>query len=180
MVVDPMNPAHIYAAGYVQGTDGLTETVWRTWDAGEHWSSIASPGYHGLAFDAASTNIVYGLRTGLYKSTDGGLTWNPTQLRRVHSVTADPTVPGVVYAVAPADSAFLISELLTYPHRNLSGSITGDSRRLRHPLSLIPRLNAWKPTTAGFRPQSALLPVQKADRFRSAPSARAATEIFCP
>ena len=72
------------------------------------------------------------------------------------------------------------SELLTYPHRNLSGSITGDNRRLRHPLSLIPRLNAWKPTAAWFRPQSALLPVQKADRFRSAPSARAGIGNCCP
>jgi hypothetical protein len=38
----------------------------------------------------------------------------------------------------------------------------------RNLLSLRPRLNAWKPTAARFRPQSAFFPLKKADRFRSA------------
>ncbi|MDQ3920287.1 MAG: SBBP repeat-containing protein, partial [Acidobacteriota bacterium] len=75
IVVDPTNAQVIYA-----GTDG--GGVWKSLDGGSTWgpTTLNTPGTVGdnsMAIDPASTQTVYAVLAGqLFKTTDGGATWN--------------------------------------------------------------------------------------------------------
>ncbi len=98
IVVDPLHPSRIYAAG-VNGSGG--DTFFTSLDAGRTWSSTSAPPAAALALDPTSTNVLYLLAFlggGLYKSEDSGQTWTPTQLENVTAIAADPSVTGVIFA----------------------------------------------------------------------------------
>jgi len=87
VAVDPTTNNIMYAGAATGG-------VWKTMDGGMSWQSVsdflAGMGVSDIIVSPANSNIIYvatgdkdGYNTpsiGLYKSIDGGLTWNPTGL----------------------------------------------------------------------------------------------------
>ena len=86
--------------------------VWRSRDGGLHWKAVALPGNDILdilsgtqfAFDAATPQTIYlaGAFAGVFKSTDGGVTWSLTGSTPVDAdtvtVAVDPQDPRVLLA----------------------------------------------------------------------------------
>ena len=128
--IDPSNPNIIYVAamGALWG-DSEDRGVYKTEDGGKTWKKIlyvnATTGCSELVMDPTNPKIVYaafwefrrtaysfssgGLNSALYKSTDGGLTWQKLQnglpkgkLGRI-AVTVAPANPDIVYAVLEAE-----------------------------------------------------------------------------
>ena len=97
-IIDPQNPGTLYinAAG----------SILKTIDAAAHWSGLGAPSVALLAVDPTNSSTLYGTinNTLLLKSTDGGVTWNPsgdsipTQCAGSPSLVIDPNNPGTLYA----------------------------------------------------------------------------------
>ena len=100
----PANPATLYTASGSQ--------IWKTTDAGSTWAMVSQFGSNvsvaGLAVDPTTSSTVYaGTSTlGIFKSTDGGLTWTainngiptlPDGSIRVGRVWVGPTAPNVIF-----------------------------------------------------------------------------------
>lgn len=70
--------------GWIQMNDGQNSTIRRTYDGGNTWMNIAFQSPRGpMAFASATTGYITYNGAGvqgcnLYKSTDGGFTWNNT------------------------------------------------------------------------------------------------------
>jgi photosystem II stability/assembly factor-like uncharacterized protein len=109
--------ANVYYAGAASGG------IWKTVDAGIHWSpifdneSISSVG--ALAVAPSNPNIVWAgtgepwirshisIGNGLYKSTDAGRTWThsgPDSASRTGRIVIDPANPDVVFVAAQGHS----------------------------------------------------------------------------
>ncbi len=128
--IDPTNPNIIYVAalGALWG-DSENRGVYKTEDGGKTWNKIfyvnATTGCSELVLDPSNPKIIYaafwefrrtaysfssgGLNSALYKSIDGGLTWQKLQnglpkgqLGRI-AVTVAPSNPAIVYAVLEAE-----------------------------------------------------------------------------
>lgn len=83
--VDPSNPNTIYLGAPAGG-------IWKSIDNGATWSPLTDElpqiGVSGIAVDYSNSNVIYiatgdkdagdSYSVGVYKSIDGGLTWNPT------------------------------------------------------------------------------------------------------
>lgn len=83
--VDPSNPNTIYLGAPAGG-------IWKSIDNGTTWTPLTDElpqiGVSGIAVDYSNSNVIYiatgdkdagdSYSVGVYKSTDGGLTWNPT------------------------------------------------------------------------------------------------------
>jgi hypothetical protein len=79
VAVDPESPSTIYVTGTVYWGDPAAQywTMLRSVDGGASW--IAGPKLPGVAFlvpDPRNAGTVYSGGRGVYKSTDGGTTWN--------------------------------------------------------------------------------------------------------
>lgn len=106
VVIDPVTPSIVYAAG--QG-------LFKSMDGGDSWLTIALPnnGYIAhLSIDPVNPSVLYGvvfgsggIGNGVYKSTDGGINWslansglpqmdNSLQLS---PVAIDPVTPATLY-----------------------------------------------------------------------------------
>lgn len=93
--------------------------MWKSTDAGATWNtntnSLEVLGCSDLAINPTNTNIMYlatgdidagdTYATGVLKSTDGGLTWNPTSLawavsaqRRIGRLLINPLNPNILFA----------------------------------------------------------------------------------
>ncbi|NJB84569.1 photosystem II stability/assembly factor-like uncharacterized protein [Lewinella marina] len=124
IVVHPHNPDHVYVAvqGAVHG-DSEDRGIYRSTDGGQHWERLfyvdATTGAADLSMDPTNPRILYagmwdhrrypwtvrsgGPGSGLYKSTDGGNSWNrlteglPDTLGKV-AVSVSPANPDRVYA----------------------------------------------------------------------------------
>jgi len=104
---------------YYMGTAG--GGVWKTEDYGHHWKNISDKYFKtgnigALAISPSDPNVIYvgtgdsGPRNtvmidegGMYRSTDGGKTWNLMGLEKTHIISwilVDPHNPDVVYAAA--------------------------------------------------------------------------------
>ncbi len=98
IVVDPLHPDRIYAAG-VNFSGG--DTFFTSLDAGQTWSSASAPQTATLALDASSSVLyLLGLPDGgVYRSFDSGQTWIPTPFAENGlAIVADPNVTGLIYA----------------------------------------------------------------------------------
>ena len=83
--VDPSNPNTIYLGSPAGG-------IWKSTNNGSTWTPLTDElpqiGVSGIAVDYSNSNTIYiatgdkdagdSYSVGVYKSTDGGLTWNPT------------------------------------------------------------------------------------------------------
>jgi photosystem II stability/assembly factor-like uncharacterized protein len=129
ILVDPKdsNTAMVCATGHLFD-DSPDRGVYRTKDAGKTWDKVlyvaADTGCSDLAMDAGTPTVVYaamwqfrrtpsfftsgGPKSGLFKSTDGGTTWQPVRkglpsgdLGRIALAPA-PSKPGLIYATVEA------------------------------------------------------------------------------
>ncbi len=114
ITVDPNNENIWYAGAPAGG-------IWKSIDAGSNWTSLFSGflqiGVSGIAVDPNNSDIIYistgdddaadSYSIGVFKSTDGGLTWNETGLNPTaigsgisfltNEITIDPTNSNVIW-----------------------------------------------------------------------------------
>ena len=111
LAIDPANPATLYA-----GTSGW---VFKSTDGGGNWSPSnigltatsdnaldALVNINALAIDPVNTATLYaGTYGGVFKSTDGGVSWNPANtgltVKSVLILTISPADPSTLYAGTP-------------------------------------------------------------------------------
>jgi len=134
ILIDPVNPDIVYAG--VLGAlwnDSEDRGVYKTSDGGKTWKKLLyvnpSSGCADMAMDPENNSVIYatmwdfrrqaytfrsgGLGSGIYKSTDGGETWNKIQnglpdkpLGRI-AISVSPVKPYYLYAVVESEkSAF--------------------------------------------------------------------------
>ncbi len=98
-VENPME-LHFYgiqAAGemvYIAGEQGL---LLGSTDGGTHFTTLASPyegSYFGLTTDTAGNIVVFGLRGNVYRSGDGGQSWDPVETGIPVSLSAGVRLAG--------------------------------------------------------------------------------------
>ncbi|MGC2499357.1 MAG: hypothetical protein WA374_16535 [Acidobacteriaceae bacterium] len=109
---EPGNP-NVYYAGAASGG------VWKSFDGGDHWYPIFdkedAQSIGSIAIAPSAHNVVWvgtgetwirsdvSLGDGIYKSIDGGLTWQHMGLEktgRIGRIVIDPQNPDIVYAAA--------------------------------------------------------------------------------
>ena len=113
VAADPVNPLVFYFGATGGG-------VWKSVDAGAHWENVSDPFFNTAAVGAIAVapsdpNVIYvgtGESTfqsheshgdGVYKSTDGGLTWTNMGLkdtRHIAKIRIHPDNPDLVYVAA--------------------------------------------------------------------------------
>ncbi|MCF8244873.1 MAG: hypothetical protein K9J37_09110 [Saprospiraceae bacterium] len=96
LLMHPTNPLKML----VSTNDGIfvTEDGWDTWD-----QTLAGPSLKDMEFNPADPNIIYAAGTELFRSTDGGGTWNA-----VTSGLPDAgDVSRIALAVTPTDAAYV-------------------------------------------------------------------------
>ncbi|MHB8540788.1 MAG: WD40/YVTN/BNR-like repeat-containing protein [Candidatus Acidiferrales bacterium] len=126
LAIDPRDPNRVFVAvfGHPYGPS-KQRGIFRTTDGGQTWQKVLSKdeytGGGSVEIDPSNSNVVYaslwdsvsgpwedgneynGPNSGLYKSTDGGATWNqltqgmPAGIIQVHTAIA-PSQPSRVYA----------------------------------------------------------------------------------
>ena len=108
MVIDPNNSNILYSGGYVYTTTYLM-AVSKSTDAGATWLirdtlNTAYSTCDAIRVNPMNSNIVYaGGYTGMYKSMDAGLTWNPSGTGltgQVYDIAVHGTLANVVYAAS--------------------------------------------------------------------------------
>lgn len=97
IIVDPKNPARVYASGPA----GFA----RSNDRGKTWTLLSNIRITNGIVDPIDSSILYGLSDGtLRRSTDGGVTWTafggtaPAGI--LHDLDLDPRNPGTIYVVS--------------------------------------------------------------------------------
>ena len=105
LVIDPINPATMYAGAATGG-------VWKTTDAGNSWfpltDHLPTLAVNSLVMDPSNNNTLY-VGTGevipgqgIFKTTDGGQTWTQLQgtagFAYVYSLAISSSRPGNIYA----------------------------------------------------------------------------------
>jgi photosystem II stability/assembly factor-like uncharacterized protein len=103
VAIDPSTPSTIYA--------GTNAGVFKTTDAGEHWTAIAPALYdvHALVIDPSAPSTLYAAVSskGVFRSTDGGSTWSPIGVSYwwVTTLAIDPQ-NGTLYATVAEFGVF--------------------------------------------------------------------------
>jgi photosystem II stability/assembly factor-like uncharacterized protein len=93
IIFDPVDPATLYA---------VSPGVSRSTDGGRRWrrsvKGLTSTVF-GIAIDPRSHHAIYaGTGTGVFKSLNGGRSWEPTSLSQIAGAVAVDTRSGTVYA----------------------------------------------------------------------------------
>lgn len=106
IVVDPANPALVYAAAWmVDRPDG---GLWVSHDGARNWSELKGlrgQSIRSFAMAPSDPNTLFaGTLQGVFRSTDAGATWtqiSPVGSREIHEVESlaiDPVNPDIIYA----------------------------------------------------------------------------------
>lgn len=114
---------------------GRSTALWKSTDDGQSWHAVLLGAITDFALNPADSNIAYAAAgnafgdpaNGVYKSADGGQTWNrlggglPDQstMGRI-ALSVDPSSPTTVYALIARSSDFLLNGL----YRSLDGGNT--------------------------------------------------------
>jgi photosystem II stability/assembly factor-like uncharacterized protein len=123
ILIDPANPQIVYAAvlGALWG-DSEDRGVYKTTDGGKSWTKLLyvnpSTGCGDMAMDPENPSVIYasmwdfrrqahtfrsgGAGSALYKSTDGGTTWN-----KIHNGLPDGTLGRIALAISPVKPFYL-------------------------------------------------------------------------
>jgi len=123
ILIDPVNPDIVFAAvlGALWG-DSDERGVYKTIDGGKSWNNILfvnpSSGCADMAMDPVDHSVIYasmwdfrrqahtfrsgGPGSGLYRSTDGGTTWN-----KIHNGLPSGTLGRIAVAVSPVKPHYL-------------------------------------------------------------------------
>jgi photosystem II stability/assembly factor-like uncharacterized protein len=122
LAIDPQNPQRLYLGT----TDGQ---IYRSNDRGQRWTRLLSfshPGYSvdKILIDETNPQILYvpvwyvanDTDGGIYKSTDGGDTWQELPAMQRHSVRA--------LAIAPNNPRYLIAAAIDGAYRSLDAGAT--------------------------------------------------------
>jgi len=110
----------------VLAADPHTSTLWSTgWDdvklfrstdSGATWEPrLRSDGANHVAFDPTDPQVLYAYGAGVFKSTDGGLTWSVLEkdiydggeIPPLLSFAIDPTNPAILYAGSVSESKYV-------------------------------------------------------------------------
>jgi photosystem II stability/assembly factor-like uncharacterized protein len=104
--IDPANPSRYLAGVHLEGSPFAG--LWISGDAGRTWrQSETLNGFSVQALDAWQRNparLVAGTRQGVWRSIDGGNTWDRIsrpwnhEMRAITAVAIDPADPDVIYA----------------------------------------------------------------------------------
>ncbi len=107
---DPTNPQRFYTSGHPQTGGNLGFQV--TENSAQDWKQISMPGvdFHALAIAPNNPKVFYGFPAsgaeGLHASTDGGKTWQKTQMNGLKAapfnLVVDPVNADQVFAITPA------------------------------------------------------------------------------
>ena len=116
IVIDHLNPSNIF---FVNGNDGQIE---RSTDAGQTWFPIV-PG-DAVAINPSSPNVVLAAGHGLFRSVDGGTTWNQSSssFPYVKALSFDPIDSSIVYAGTECSAPYQPSELCVL--KSIDGGIS--------------------------------------------------------
>jgi len=96
--VNPKNAEHLYIGGY----SNASYLVYRTANGGQSWTGAALSSAAILTdividpFD--SSKALLATRNGVYRTTDGGASWNLFNTISLYKLCADPTNAGTFYA----------------------------------------------------------------------------------
>ncbi len=134
ILIDPSNPEIVYAAvpGALWG-DSEDRGVYKTADGGKSWTKLLyvspSTGCADMAMDPENPSLIYasmwdfrrqaytfrsgGPGSGIYKSADGGTTWNkiqnglPNEILGRIALAISPVAPHYLYALVESDKSAL-------------------------------------------------------------------------
>ncbi|MCX6559368.1 MAG: hypothetical protein NTZ26_02530, partial [Candidatus Aminicenantes bacterium] len=118
---DPQNPAVIYIGGYPASYPSVGAALWKSVDGGANWTGADAGIFLGsyqfvssIAVDPKSSSIVYaGTYQGLYKSTDGGLSWICLyETEGQEKIVIDPQEPNTLYLAVDSIYVSQISPIL--------------------------------------------------------------------
>lgn len=117
LVIDPFDPTHIFLGGVTHTTDGI-DGMFVSRDSGVSWGRQTFPGSgayrcHAVVFHPTIRDTIFatisarGAQSGIWKSTDGGLSWkqlttglpSPEKIGRT-SLAIARSKPSVIYALA--------------------------------------------------------------------------------
>lgn len=106
IVVDARNPRELYASTWTRELHGEGGGVFRSTDAGVHWTSAGLDGHAVRALSQAPSDpheLVAGALDGVFVSSDAGATWHrispagDAELHNVDSVAIDPKDSKIIY-----------------------------------------------------------------------------------
>ncbi|HEX2977458.1 MAG TPA: hypothetical protein VHO68_16110, partial [Bacteroidales bacterium] len=150
VVLDPSNPNVVWAGtgeNNHQRALGYGDGVYKSTDGGKSWKNMGlkqSRQIGMIAVDPRNTNVVYvaaegsvwgpGGERGLYKTTDGGKTWNRilfvSDNTGINNVILDPRNPDVIYATSEQRRRHVFTKIGGGPetaiYRSLDGGATFD------------------------------------------------------
>jgi photosystem II stability/assembly factor-like uncharacterized protein len=107
IAIDPQDSKRIYVSAWSLASQQVGE-IFRTADGGANWQTL--PAMHGKSIRAmamykgSSDVLVAGALDGVYRSNDGGDTWerlspaNSPDVKNIESIAIDPKDPNTVYA----------------------------------------------------------------------------------
>ena len=100
LAVDPADSGTVYMGTTPGGSAGH---IFKSTDGGATWNLLAleppDTRLSALAIDPLSPATIYaGTSNGVYKSLDGGQSWNSVSSPPIWSITIDPSAPDTVYA----------------------------------------------------------------------------------
>lgn len=107
IVVDARNSKQLYASTWTRELHGEGGGIFRSEDAGVHWTAAGLEGHAVRALAQAPSDLrelVAGALDGVFLSADAGATWkrispaNDPELHNVDSVAVDPKDPKIIYA----------------------------------------------------------------------------------
>lgn len=150
VVLDPSNASVVWAGtgeNNHQRALGYGDGVYKSTDGGKSWKNMGlkqSRQIGMIAIDPRNTNVVYvaaegsvwgpGGERGLYKTTDGGKTWNRilfvSENTGINNVLLDPRNPDVIYATSEQRRRHVYTKIGGGPetaiYRSLDGGVTFD------------------------------------------------------
>jgi photosystem II stability/assembly factor-like uncharacterized protein len=101
IAIDPQNPSTIFAGAGTQEDGDFIGGVFRSMDGGTTWSATSLRcSVENLAIDILNSNTLYAATDcGLYKTTDGGESWNllNTGPGPTSAIAIDPLNPDTIY-----------------------------------------------------------------------------------